>query len=532
MRHWRWLVLVLLVIVAVLVGLQRLESATAGGTSEARLMAAARRWQPDTPALAVEWRGVSQDDLPDGPISELRWLRVADGLLLASQGGSMRDYKRPFRLSRIHPDGTVQTSEPWGALVLLDASLWRGRPFLALEMKRHPGIKLMELDTESLQPASKVSLPYPPEFPQGFEPAGFPGVRFLGARGGQAMLLLLATPIRQGPPGPGGVRATAHHLLHYAPADQSFHWDPTPVPSRVSVVPEMALFTRRGARWEYRHEPITTVSIGPDLVRQRRVLFDAATGAAATLPDLIRPEVLPHLSEHPHPTGLSREDPYADNPGFFNPLYLLEPPISLGVSGEVPLPPGSRVPAVLQRPLLRARSAWRRVIPPIYKDAPLIPHGAELGPTVLSVGPSNAHRRITLDAATSGLAIEAARLGSYPYWLHALDSRTALLVQVVAPGPGLRRTGLLRFGTLTPPSTDITWWAHAPLPLDFPDYRQYPYVELHATATGWLAGIHGGRYSATTPDPKETPYRWWWTRIPYPAGWPYTADGRLGSEPL
>ncbi|HYE76447.1 MAG TPA: hypothetical protein VEI97_00545 [bacterium] len=204
-----------------------------------------------------------------------------------------------------------------------------------------------------------------------------------------------------------------------------------------------------------------------------------------------------------------------------------EPRVEFGLQAAQLSPPSpSQIPAAL-RPLRQWWQAFIQRPRRLASAEELELRRTRFGDTAIAI---HGDPLQLLPADFSKAARLTARQGSQPYALYALDGQTILITQLVYPRYGLRgRHGLLRFGTLTPPSTDIQWLGHMPLPRDFTDADIHPAWEIHQTDDAWLVGLSG--FVNPPPDPLDREsggQRFWWTRIPFPANWPWRTPTELG----
>lgn len=521
MKH-KWLIAAL-VIVVLLAGAYFIISSPAGRsqriTSKPQLRAAARRWKPDCERWEAQWRGASSATLEPVNDSYYSWMPVGDELLLQSQrSGYPNRVDIPFRLTRIPADGPPQISEPWGALEGGKLAEVGDRTFLMLDMLRYPGSKLVELDRVTLMPKSSVTMPVPVH-PEGAIPRRRPIILGAGVDGTRLRILyqseLHGITRASLPPVSAYLPVYSTNQLEYDIDTQQFsEVRLLPIHQRINEVRPTADGQVTLHLELTNHSVVASLRMAAD-----RTVVEWDAGTVTPLPPL------PDVPRHLHLSDATRpEDPTSANPGFVANSNIEEPPLAVAIEGRIEVPRPSRLPLFLQQLLNSARQAWQRLVPPPPR-APFMafvaPAGAILGETkLLFADASVAH---PLDLPTSAVAAVTAMDGTRPFQLHRLDSETALITQLVFPARGkdLRR-GAFRFGTITPPSVEIAWLGYIDLPDEYAKFRKVGEFSLHPTDDAWLVGLVG-RAPQEHPDqgPLSTETMYWWTRIPYPANWPY-----------
>ncbi|HYE80316.1 MAG TPA: hypothetical protein VEI97_20255, partial [bacterium] len=261
-----------------------------------------------------------------------------------------------------------------------------------------------------------------------------------------------------------------------------------------------------------------------------QVAVDPATGVLTPLPPLGSDA----LSALPQVTG-------GASTGFLLLTNVLEPPAGVAIAAirvPQPVPAGVRLELTLRR-LLPRLLANR---PPLFARRPQrrqgMLDGLQLDDVHAVLGPKPPSGAMP-PTAPMGDDLSTAVLGTIyntgmPLQLHAVDGRTALVSQIVAPVPSLgHHVGILRLGALTPPSAAIDWLGYLPLPASIGDVPGNVHVDLFATPDAWLVGLTRVPYPTADPERGDWSATFYagerhWARVPYPAGWTPRGEGRLG----
>ncbi|MEO7992851.1 MAG: hypothetical protein ABI743_00500 [bacterium] len=154
-------------------------------------------------------------------------------------------------------------------------------------------------------------------------------------------------------------------------------------------------------------------------------------------------------------------------------------------------------------------------------------------------GPDSVTRAVDNDLQAS-LATTTAITEGWPCTLVALDSRTVLLAQLVAPTVAaldpVTRDGCIRLGLVHPPSAEVQWTGTVPLPPGFAQFQAHPNFQLAATperlfivlSLGTSQFGAGVRPMAMNPPAGVC----CWTSVPWPTDWPHAPTGWLGDRAM
>ncbi|MEO7992854.1 MAG: hypothetical protein ABI743_00515 [bacterium] len=123
----------------------------------------------------------------------------------------------------------------------------------------------------------------------------------------------------------------------------------------------------------------------------------------------------------------------------------------------------------------------------------------------------------------------------FPVALFALDAEHVMILQLVAPIPEatdpLARSGVMRYGLITPPVAAVEWTGAIPLPAEYADAPKNPYLVAFAGPNTLQLRFQSfaAQHESQPGDPVALASA---IAVPWPASWPHAPVGLLRDRVL